>query len=288
MPKIAWNSVKIRKGTTQMEEIMETNVETTEAGVNEQETAETASIGPEETGENEQQIAEAATEEVQSADDNARFAAARRRAEAQFNERIAAERQAAKDEVIRQMYEGQLDPYTHKPINSEADLQAYQQAYQRDQMQQAGIDPSMLDQMIANNPTVRQAQEVLDRVQMEEGERQMNEAIKEISRLDPSITDVAALANHPNVAAFNEYVNRGYSLVDAFRLANFDTLTGKKAAAAKQQAMNNVNGKSHLTTTAAGESGDDVHVPDETMQWYRKAFPNWTKQQIVADYKKRI
>ena len=109
-----------------MEEIMETEVETTEAGVNEQETAEPASIGPEGTGENEQQTAEAAPEGVQSAEDNARFAAARRRAEAQFNERIAAERQAAKDEVIRQMYEGQLDPYTNKPITSEADLQAYQ------------------------------------------------------------------------------------------------------------------------------------------------------------------
>lgn len=271
-----------------MEEIMETEVETTEVGANEQEVAETASIGPEETGENEQQTAEAAPEGVQSAEDNARFAAARRRAEAQFNERIQQERQAAKDEMVRQMYKGQLDPYTNKPITSEADLQAYQQAYQRDQMQQAGIDPSMLDQMIANNPTVRQAQQVIDRVNLEEGERKMSEAIKEISRLDPSITDVAALANHPNAPVFNEYVNRGYSLVDAFRLANFDTLTGKKAAAAKQQAMNNVNGKSHLTTTAAGESGEDVHVPDETMQWYRKAFPNWTKQQIVADYKKRI
>ena len=63
-----------------MEEIMETEVETTEAGVNEQETAEPASIGPEETGENEQQTAEAAPEGVQSAEDNARFAAARRRA----------------------------------------------------------------------------------------------------------------------------------------------------------------------------------------------------------------
>ena len=276
-----------------MEEIMETEVETTEAGVNEQETAETASIGPEETGENEQQTAEAAPEGVQSAEDNARFAAARRRAEAQFNERIQQERQAAKEEMVRQMYKGQLDPYTNKPSTSEADLQAYQQAYQREQeqltrnqMQQAGIDPSMLDQMIANNPTVRQAQQVLDRVQMEEGERQMNEAIKEISHLDPSITDVAALANHPNAPVFNEYVNRGYSLVDAFRLANFDTLTGKKAAAAKQQAMNNVNGKSHLTTTAGNAGGDDVVIDPQEMQMMKHAFPNLTHAQLVAKFKK--
>lgn len=269
-----------------MEEIMETEVETTEAGVNEQETAETASIGPEETGENEQQTAEAAPEGVQSAEDNARFAAARRRAEAQFNERIQQERQAAKDEVIRQMYDGQLDPYTNKPITSEADLQAYQQAYQRDQMQQAGIDPAMLDRMIANNPTVKQAQQVIDRVNLEEGERAMEEAITEISRLDPTVTDFASLANHPNAQAFNALVNKGYALVDAFRLANFDALTGKKAAAAKQQAMNNVNGKGHLTPTTGNAGGDDVVIDPQEMQMMRHAFPNLTHKQLVEKFKK--
>lgn len=276
-----------------MEEIMETEVETTEAGVNEQETAETASIGPEETGENEQQTAEAAPEGVQSAEDNARFAAARRRAEAQFNERIQQERQAAKDEMVRQMYKGQLDPYTNKPITSEADLQAYQQAYQREQeqltrnqMQQAGIDPDILDRMIENNPKVKRAEQLTAQFEAAEGERKMNEAIKEISRLDPSITDVAALANHPNVLVFNEYVNRGYSLVDAFRLANFDTLTGKKAAAAKQQAMNNVNGKSHLTTTAGNAGGDDIVIDPQEMQMMKHAFPNLTHAQLVAKFKK--
>lgn len=276
-----------------MEEIMETEVETTEAGENEQETAETASIGPEETGENEQQTAEAAPEGVQSAEDNARFAAARRRAEAQFNQRIQQERQAAKDEMVRQMYEGQLDPYTNKPISSEADLQAYQQAYQREQeqltrnqMQQAGLDPDILDRMIENNPKVKRAEQLTAQFEAAEGERQMNEAIKEISRLDPSITDVAALANHPNAPVFNEYVNRGYSLVDAFRLANFDTLTGKKAAAAKQQAMNNVNGKSHLSTTAGNAGGDDVVIDPQEMQMMKHAFPNLTHAQLVAKFKK--
>lgn len=276
-----------------MDGIMETEVETTEAGVNEQETAETASIGPEETGENEQQTAEAAPEGVQSAEDNARFAAARRRAEAQFNQRIQQERQAAKDEMVRQMYEGQLDPYTNKPITSEADLQAYRQAYQREQeqltrnqMQQAGIDPDILDRMIENNPKVKRAEQLTAQFEAAEGERKMDEAIKEISHLDPSITDVAALANHPNAPVFNEYVNRGYSLVDAFRLANFDQLTGKRAAAAKQQAMNNVNGKSHLTTTAGNAGGDDIVIDPQEMQMMKHAFPNLTHAQLVAKFKK--
>lgn len=275
-----------------MEEIMETEVETTEAGANEQGVAETASIGPDETGENEPETAEPAAE-GQSVEDNARFAAARRRAEAQFNQRIELERQAARDEMIRQMYDGQLDPYTNRPISSEADLRAYQQAYQREQeqltrnqMQQAGLDPDILDRMIENNPKVKRAEQLTAQFEAAEGERKMNEAIKEISHLDPSITDVAALANHPNAPVFNEYVNRGYSLVDAFRLANFDTLTGKKAAAAKQQAMNNVNGKSHLTTTAGNAGGDDVVIDPQEMQMMKHAFPNLTHAQLVAKFKK--
>ena len=275
-----------------MEEIMETEVETTEAGANEQEVAETASIGNAETGENEPETAEPAAE-GQSVEDNARFAAARRRAEAQFNQRIELERQAARDEMIRQMYDGQLDPYTNRPISSEADLRAYQQAYQREQeqltrnqMQQAGLDPDILDRMIENNPKVKRAEQLTAQFEAAEGERKMNEAIKEISHLDPSITDVAALANHPNAPVFNEYVNRGYSLVDAFRLANFDTLTGKKAAAAKQQAMNNVNGKSHLTTTAGNAGGDDVVIDPQEMQMMKHAFPNLTHAQLVAKFKK--
>jgi hypothetical protein len=226
-------------------------------------------------------------------EDNARFAAARRRAEAQFNQRIELERQAARDEMIRQMYDGQLDPYTNRPISSEADLRAYQQAYQREQeqltrnqMQQAGLDPDILDRMIENNPKVKRAEQLTAQFEAAEGERKMNEAIKEISHLDPSITDVAALANHPNAPVFNEYVNRGYSLVDAFRLANFDTLTGKKAAAAKQQAMNNVNGKSHLTTTAGNAGGDDVVIDPQEMQMMKHAFPNLTHAQLVAKFKK--
>ena len=263
-----------------MEEIMETEVETTEAGANEQEVAETASIGPDETGENEPETAEPAAE-GQSVEDNARFAAARRRAEAQFNQRIELERQAARDEMIRQMYDGQLDPYTNRPISSEADLRAYQQAYQREQeqltrnqMQQAGLDPDILDRMIENNPKVKRAEQLTAQFEAAEGERKMNEAIKEISHLDP------------NAPVFNEYVNRGYSLVDAFRLANFDTLTGKKAAAAKQQAMNNVNGKSHLTTTAGNAGGDDVVIDPQEMQMMKHAFPNLTHAQLVAKFKK--
>ena len=81
-------------------------------------------------------------------------------------------------------------------------------------------------------------------------------------------------------------VRRGYSLVDAYKAANFDRLTGKKAAAAKQQAMNQVNGKSHLNATKSGGEGEDISIPDEEMAYFRSFFPDLSKKQIMEKYKK--
>lgn len=256
--------------------------ETTPAGENEQESAETAPDTVEE-GENEQAYAEPAPAE-QTPEQNAAFAAARRRAEAQ----AAARSQAEKDALVERIYRGQNNPYTGRPIRSVRDLNEYEQQYQQDQMRQAGIDPGVLNQMIENNPAVQQAKVMTARMRQEAGQRALEEQIAEIGKIDPSVTDFQTLVQHPNFQQFDARVRQGYSLVDAFKLANYDQITGKKAAAAKQQALNSVNGKNHLNPTKSAGTGDDVVVPEETMAMYRMAFKGWTKQQIVDDYKKRI
>ena len=254
--------------------------ETTPAGENEQESAEPAPETAAE-GENEQAHAEPAPAE-QTPEQNAAFAAARRRAEAQ----AAARSQAEKDALVERIYRGQNNPYTGRPIRSVRDLNEYEQQYQQDQMRQAGIDPGVLNQMIENNPAVQQAKVMTARMRQEAGQRALEEQIAEIGKIDPSVTDFQTLVQHPNFQQFDARVRQGYSLVDAFKLANYDQITGKKAAAAKQQALNSVNGKNHLNPTKSAGTGEDVFVPEETMAMYRSAFPNWTKQQIIEDYKK--
>lgn len=252
------------------------------AGENEQEVAETApETNAAETGENEQESAEPAAAK-QTPETNAQFAAARRRAEAQAAQRL----QAEKDALVRKMLNGQTNPYTGKPFNSEAEYNQYLQQYEADQLRTAGIDPDMLGRMIENNPTVQQARQVISRVQQEQGQRALESELGEIGKLDPSVTGMETLMQHPNFPQFNDLVMRGYSLVDAFKLANFDQLSGRRAAAAKQQAMNDVNGKNHLSATQTGTGGEDIAIPEETMAFYRAAFPKWTKKQIIEDYKK--
>ena len=258
-------------------------VETTPAGENEQGAEAVAEPAPETAaeGENEQAHAEPAPAE-QTPEQNAAFAAARRRAEAQ----AAVRSQAEQDALVERIYRGQNNPYTGKPIRSVRDLNEYEQQYQADQMRQAGIDPGVLNQMIENNPAVQQARQMTAKMQQEEGQRYIEGQVSEIGKVDPSIKSFADLTKAETFPQFDALVRRGYSLVDAYKIANFDRLTGQRAAAAKQQALNSVNGKNHLNPTKGAGSGEDVVVPEETMAMYRSAFPNWTKQQIIEDYKK--
>ena len=282
MPKFRMEQRKNPERKPIMDEMMTGTgeVETTPEGENEQAHAEPAPETAAE-GENEQAHAEPAPAE-QTPEQNAAFAAARRRAEAQ----AAARSQAEKDALVERIYRGQNNPYTGRPIRSVRDLNEYEQQYQQDQMRQAGIDPGVLNQMIENNPAVQQAKVMTARMRQEAGQRALEEQIAEIGKIDPSVTDFQTLVQHPNFQQFDARVRQGYSLVDAFKLANYDQITGKKAAAAKQQALNSVNGKNHLNPTKSAGTGDDVVVPEETMAMYRSAFPNWTKQQIIEDYKK--
>src|SRR5699024_7476654 len=80
-------------------------------------------------GENEQAHAEPAPAE-QTPEQNAAFAAARRRAEAQ----AAIRNQAEQDALVERIYRGQNNPYTGRPIRSVRDLNEYEQQYQQDQM----------------------------------------------------------------------------------------------------------------------------------------------------------
>ena len=285
MPKFRMEQRKNPERKSIMDEMMTGTgeVETTPAGENEQGAEAVAEPAPEAAaeGENEQAHAEPAPAE-QTPEQNAAFAAARRRAEAQ----AAARSQAEKDALVERIYRGQNNPYTGRPIRSVRDLNEYEQQYQQDQMRQAGIDPGVLNQMIENNPAVQQAKVMTARMRQEAGQRALEEQIAEIGKIDPSVTDFQTLVQHPNFQQFDARVRQGYSLVDAFKLANYDQITGKKAAAAKQQAMNQVNGKSHLNATKSGGEGEDISIPDEEMEYFRNFFPDLSKKQIMEKYKK--
>ena len=69
------------------------------------------------------------------------------------------------DASIARQFEGILNPYTNKPILTEADLTAYRSAFaaeeQRQQLEEMGVSKEVLDSYIQNHPAMQQAQQVI-------------------------------------------------------------------------------------------------------------------------------
>lgn len=206
---------------------------------------------------------------------NARYAAERRRQEEA--QRIELAKQQARDAVYAEQFQGQVNPYTGQPIRTEADYKAYQQAYNAEILQNAGIQQTQFDQIVNADPRIIQAQQIINQQnamqqqakQMQE-QQKLNDAIAKIKQFDKSVKSPQDVINNPHFQQIEEMWSRGYSLEDAYYLANRAELEQKKQAAAKQQAINQVAGKQHMKATGQNGTGNDVHIPADVMAMYRE------------------
>ena len=84
-------------------------------------------------------------------------------------------------------------------------------------------------------------------------------------------------------APFSQNVKKGNSLLDAFKLANFETLSQGTAARARQAAINAAQSKQHLAQTQTRGKGA-VTVPSDVKELYRTMNPGVTDAEIQAHY----
>lgn len=162
----------------------------------------------------------------------------------------------------------------------------------KEQLQNLGVNDTdafekYLNNIIENNPEMIKARAIIAEQQQRDAERQLNDQVTEINKLDSSIKNVTDLLNHPSYDKILERVKNGASLVDAFKLENFDTLTGRASDAAVQSALNNINNKSHVKTTS-GSATSDVVVPTDVYNTYKRNLPTWSDEQIKKHYAKEI
>lgn len=283
----------------------------------------TESAGEAETGENGQEVTDPAKEgeegaeegeEEESGDDHAaedetkatgkqtpeqRHQQAALRRQREDTARQTAE-QARVDKIYADMFAGQEDPFTHKPITTEADYLAYKDAMARQQEQQAleaaGLKPDVLEQMVdrrvSQHPDILKAQAALAAAEAERAraaEQQAREAIgaqmKAIQAVNPAIKGLEDIAAMPTAAVFNQYVQQGLTLEDAYYLANRGQIETQKTAAAKQAAINQTRSKGHLESGAGGAS-NAVAVPADEAAAYREMMPDATDKEIQAAWEK--
>ena len=283
---------------------------TPETGAEEQEAA-----APAEEGAEEQEVAAPAVDESGEApqetqeepprktEEDARYAAARRKAEQERDQAIAQARQEAQAQAQRTIDDafrnaGLTNPYTNQPITSKVEYDAYLERFQAEQREnlqkKSGMDQAQFTQFLNSLPEIRQAREA--QAKAEQATRQAREQaakanlehqIKEIPKMDPTIKGLGDLSKMPNYQQFVELVKRRNTFTDAYKLANFDALTQRAAQASRQTAMQAAASKEHLTPTTQRGQGA-VTVPDEVKAEYRAFNPDATDEEIARHYNQYV
>lgn len=267
---------------------------TTTATAQGAEEQEAAAPAVEETEESEQPQAEAPEQEPKT-DRDAQFAAARRKAEAERDAAIA----QAKEDAQKQVDEffktsGLMNPYTGQPITTRAEYEAYRERFEADQkaklMEKAGITQEEFQAFVQGLPEVRaarqakaEAEAAARQAREQEAKARVDEQLRQIQAIDPTVKELGDLAKLDTYPKLYDMVKRGYSILDAYRLANYETLTQRAAEAGRKAAINSVQSKQHLNATES-RGGGAIPVPDSVLEEYRVLNPGATKEEIQKHY----
>ena len=248
---------------------------------------ETDVADPSEVEETEEQSEGAKDEgvaEPQSKEENARYAAIRRKAEEEAN----AKAQKQMDEAFAAL--NMTDPYTGKAIKSKADFDAYTRASQKEKkdslLEQTGMTEEQLQAFVDELPDVKAAKEAKQSYERREQQRELETQLAEVAKLNPSIKTLDDLQKQDNYAdIYNLVVRKGLSISEAYKLANFDTLSSQRATSAAKQAERNARSKEHLQPTSQRGEGA-MSVPADVVEMYRMFNPSATNAEIQAHYNK--
>ena len=223
----------------------------------------------------EEAAAEPEAQEERPLSENNRWEISRRRAEQEAQKHVQgkiAEALAARDAEFARRFAGFTNPITGKPIQKELAI--------RQRIAQTGrVEPSDLEALV--NKRVSDAMEVREaqmRADIEhqriraEGDRQLNEQITELSKLDPSIKSFEDLLTMENFPEFDALVRKGADLVSAYKAVNYDKAKANTAKAATQAAINSARGKSHLAPVGGGKTDDNGLTTEDLETWRSFGF----------------
>ena len=274
-------------------------------GEREQEVAEPAAET--EAGEREQEVAEPAettdegTQEQTPEERHAQAEARRRRQseerEQELRKEYDAKFQAQKDAFYAELKK--VNPYTNKPITTEAEYLEYvAETRRRDREQEfkkAGINPETIEQMINEHPDVRAAKEAAEEAKRAKArfdklsEQQAVKAeLKKISQIDPNVKTAEDLMHHPQYAEIKQLVTgHNHSISEAFELATQKTRDAQVQARSRDSAAAVQHSKSHMVATkSSGSAAEEYVIPPETLKAYRKAYPSLPDSDLRKKYAK--
>lgn len=229
----------------------------------------------------------------QSRSENAKYAKARREAEAErdqaladVEERIKQAREEGRREGQNSLLQkaGLENPYDHTQITDIDQFDAYWSKHKEAEQQQRLRDMSMTqeqyDEYVGNLPEVQEARRLTQQAKDAQFKAQVEREIAEISQWNPAIKSVSDLAKDPKYPDILSMVERNYSLPDAYKLAHLDDLTTRKG---RQQSVN-AAGKAHMVSTQSKGVEGGVPVPSDEMAMFHMLCGDVSDEEIGRFY----
>lgn len=282
----------------------------TESGENKNEGEDKSAVEAKETdkGGKEERVADAqsGSSEAENGKDgrdrerDAAFAAARRRAEADYEKKLEAQREESESKINEILSSLHIeDPYTGKQISSVKEYEDYKNKVSEEevasQLETSGLTRETIDKLISEHPAVKRAEEITAKLGEEEYRHQeeaiqksIEADIKAIGELDPEIKSLEDLANVDKDGEILGLVKKGYSLKDAYMVINFDKISARQDAAARQRALNDINSKGHLNKSTGAGKAAMVDVPSDVKEQYRFINPGMSDEEITRDYNRYL
>ena len=230
---------------------------------------------------------EAEEPEEQTVDVNAIAAAARRKAEAEI--RALKETQAKTDAEYVRRFGNFKNPITGEPIRSQADylaaLDAQEQIKNERVLREKGVDPSIINDLVARNPIVVEASQYLATAKERETMALIDADVQKLAELDPNIHSLDDVPDN----VINAAIEKGCSLYDAYKIENYGKMTSQKAEAIRQGAINQAKGKAHLApVNGVAVTDNSVEIPQNLRAMWEEAFPNKTWAERKALYNEQL
>ncbi|MCI8387105.1 MAG: hypothetical protein HFE63_01395 [Clostridiales bacterium] len=216
--------------------------------------------------------------------------------------RAAFEQQRAQQQAIfREL--GIVDETTGKPIATKEEYDAYcaraADKAKRDFLEAYGMGEDDYKRIVNQLPEVVEARRARAEAEQQlvsasavsreaEAKAKIEGQMKQLAALDSSIKSIDDLMAMENYPQFYELVKRGNNFVEAYKLANYDNLIKRAAAAEKQRTLNSQSGKAHMTPARVEQGQGLPQVPSDELELYRYLNPGMSDDEIAKDHSKRV
>jgi len=202
-----------------------------------------------------------------------------------FSERLNREKEKLKQDFERNKAEELNKIAKSRGFSSWEELENLDRKEKLENMGITDIDTfqAVIRDAISKDPIVLEAKNIIESQKKKEQDNAINDAIREISNIDSTIKSIDDLLALDNYDEFYGLVEKGYTLVDAYKISNFDKISTRKAASAAQDVLTKIDSKNHIKPIK-GSASKEVTVPEEVIAQYKKNIPGMTEEQIRKHY----